>query len=216
MKRLRIAALAALAIVSAAGLARLHAAQSAAPRVSTPGAAALIGEVLSARDRMEEDLRVLTDEIGGRVTGSPAYEAALQWGVEAFKRAGVDSVNLESYDAPARWEAESARAAVVSPYRFPLRVASFSLSPSTDGAITAKLVDAGFGRKAEFEKIGAKAKGAIALVRTKPMKTFEDLFGEYLMGPEMVEAARAGGVAALLFLSSRPPDLLYRHPVNPA
>jgi hypothetical protein len=215
MKRFRVAALAAAAIVSAVGFARLAAAQSApAARSSAAGPAALIGEVLSPRDRMEEDLRVLTDEIGGRVTGSAAYEASLQWGVEAFKRAGVDSVNLESYDAPARWEAESARAAVVSPYKFPLRVASFSLSPSTDGAITAKLVDAGFGRKGEFEKIGAKAKGSIALVRTKPMKTFEDLFGEYLMGPEMVEAARAGGVAAILFLSSRPRDLLYRHQVN--
>jgi hypothetical protein len=61
-----------------------------------------MGEVLSQRNRMEEDLRVPTDEIGGRVTGSPGYEAALQWGVEAFRKAGVDSVKLESYDAPAR------------------------------------------------------------------------------------------------------------------
>ena len=108
---------------------------------------------------MEEDLRVLTDEIGGRVTGSAAYEAALQWGVEAFKRAGVDSVNLESYDAPARWEAESARAAVVSPYRFPLRVASFSLSPSTDGAITAKLVDAGYGADERLREARREGEG---------------------------------------------------------
>ena len=214
MRRLRVAALAAIVIVSAAGLARRSAAQAAAPRVSAAGDSGLIGEVLSSRNRMEEDLRVLTDEIGGRVTGSAAYEAALKWGVEAFQKAGADSVRLESYDAPARWEAESATASVVSPYRFPLRVASFSLSPSTNGVVTAPLVDGGTGRKADFEKLGAKARGAVALVRTKPMKSFEDLFGEYLMGPEMVEAARSSGAAAILFQSSRPRDLLYRHQVN--
>jgi carboxypeptidase Q len=189
-------------------------APAAAASRSDSCAAALIGEVLSPRNRMEEDLRVLTDEIGGRVTGSASYEAALQWGMEVFRHAGVDSVTLESYDAPARWEAESASAAVVSPYRFSLRVVSFALAPSTQGRITAPLVDAGAGRKADFEKLGPKAKGAIALVRTKPMKSLEDLFAEYLMGPEMLGAARQSGASAVLFLSSRPRDLLYRHQVS--
>ena len=188
--------------------------QASAASRADAGPAVLIGEVLSPRDRMEEDLRVLTDEIGGRVTGSPSYEAALQWGMEAFRRAGVDSVRRESYDAPARWEAESASAAVVSPYRFPLRVVSFALAPSTPAGLTAPLVDAGTGRRADFEKLGGKGKGAIALVRTKPMKSLEDLFGEYFMGPEMVEAARKTGVSAILFLSSRPRGLLYRHQVS--
>ncbi len=188
--------------------------QASAASRADGGPAVLIGEVLSPRDRMEEDLRVLTDEIGGRVTGSPSYEAALQWGMEAFRRAGVDSVRRESYDAPARWEAESASAAVVSPYRFPLRVVSFALAPSTPAGLTAPLVDAGTGRRADFEKLGGKGKGAIALVRTKPMKSLEDLFGEYFMGPEMVEAARKTGVSAILLLSSRPRGLLYRHQVS--
>lgn len=178
------------------------------------GSAALIGEVLSPRSGMEENLRVLTDEIGGRVTGSPAYEEALRWGVEAFRRAGVDSVHLEAYDAPAKWIAQSASASVVSPYRFPLHVTSFALAPSTPGAVTASLVDAGPGRRSDFEKLGAKAKGAVALVGTKPMKSLEDLFAEYLGGPEMVDAARKSGVAAILFLSSRPRGLLYRHQVS--
>src|ERR1700751_5004134 len=121
MRRERRRALWAIVLLSAGlgspGRARAQAASSAKSPASA--SAALIGEVLSPRNRMEEDLRVLTDEIGGRVTGSPAYEAALQWGIEAFRRAGVDSVKLESYDAPARWEAESATAAVVAPWQFP-------------------------------------------------------------------------------------------------
>lgn len=201
--------LAALCAVSRAPLAAAPVTPEAGPSAS-----AVIAEVLSPRSRMEEDLRVLTDEIGGRVTGSAAYEAALLWGEEAFRRAGVDSVRLESYEAPTRWEAESASAAVVAPYRFPLRVISFALAPSTGGPLTAALVDAGSGRRADFEKLGAGAKGAIALVRTRPMRTLEDLFGEYLAGPEMLDAARRSGAAAILFLSSRPRDLLYRHQVS--
>ena len=46
------------------------------------------------------------------------------------------------------------------------------------------------------------------------MKSLEDLFGEYFAGPEMVEGARKSGVAAILYLSSRPRVLLYRHQVS--
>jgi carboxypeptidase Q len=213
VKRLALRAVSGVLLFSAVLDSAAPARAQAAPAVS-PASASLIGDVLSSRNRMEEDLRVLTDEIGGRVTGSPAYEAALRWGVEAFRRAGVDAVELESYDAPARWEAEAARASVVSPYRFALKVTSFALAPSTPGVLTAALVDAGAGRRADFERLGGKARGAIALVRTKPMKSFDDLFAEYLMGPEMLETARAKGVAAILFLSSRPRGLLYRHQVS--
>jgi Zn-dependent M28 family amino/carboxypeptidase len=123
----------------------------------------------------------------------------------------VDSVALESYDAPARWEPIDAEAEVISPFRFPLRVVSFANAPSTREKIKAPLVDAGSGKRADFGKLGRRARGAIALVRTKPMLSFEDLFAEYLAGPEMVEAADAAGVAAILFMSTRPRDLLYRH-----
>lgn len=34
---------------------------------------------------MEENLRRLTDEIGGRVSGSPEMAQAIEWGVGAFR-----------------------------------------------------------------------------------------------------------------------------------
>jgi Zn-dependent M28 family amino/carboxypeptidase len=182
-----------------------------APARKTP---AIASEVLSDRSRMEEDLRLLCDEVGGRPTGSMAYGAALQWGVDAFRRAKVDSVALESYDAPARWEPIDAEAEVISPVRFPLRIVSFGNAPSTREKIKAPLVDAGSGTRADFERLGRQARGAIALVRTKPMLTFDDLFAEYLAGPEMVKAAEASGAAAVLFVSTRPRDLLYRHTIT--
>jgi hypothetical protein len=186
----------------------------AAAPAADPSPERLIAEVLSSRSAMEENLRVLTDEIGGRVTGGASYERALSWGVAAFRRAGVDEVARESYPAPAKWEGESARAAVIAPVSFPLRVVSFALAPSTLGALEAPLVDAGAGREADFERLGEKARGAVALVRSKPMASFEDLFAEYLAAPETMRAAVARGCAAILFVSTRPRDLLYRHTVT--
>jgi hypothetical protein len=206
-----------LALVGFAALAALTA-QSPAPRKKASVAArrmpAIAAEVLSPRSRFEEDLRYLTDEIGGRATGSPAYEESLRWGLDAFRRAGVDGAGLEAYHAPTRWEAVRATGAVVAPVRFPLRVISFANAPPTSGPLTAALVDAGDGREADFDRLGGKVRGAIALVRSKPMRTFEDLFAEYLAGPGMVRAAEKRGAAAILFVSPRPRGLLYRHTVT--
>ncbi len=148
------------------------------------------------------------------MTGSAGYEKALQWGVDAFKKAGVDSVKLETYPVPVKWEGVWATASVVSPSAFALRVVSLGLTPSTPGALTAAVVDAGDGRKADFARLGAAAKGAIVLVHTRQMLSFDDLFAEYQAGPETMQAAVDAGAAAILFLSTRPRDLLYRHTIT--
>jgi acetylornithine deacetylase/succinyl-diaminopimelate desuccinylase-like protein len=189
-------------------------ASAAAIAQDAAAAASVTTRLTGPSSRLEADLRVLTDEIGGRVTGSEGYEKALQWGLDAFRRAGVDAVRLEPYPAPAKWEGVSASAEVVSPVRFPVRVVSFALAPSTAPALTAPLVDAGPGGAADFDKLGGKARGAIVLVRTKPMGSFEDLFAEYLAAPDVMRAAIAHGAAAILFQSTRPRDLLYRHTIT--
>ncbi len=176
--------------------------------------AVLIERLTGPTSRLESNLRVLTDEVGGRVTGSAGYERALRWGVDAFRRAGVDSVKLESYPVPARWEAVSASASVVAPSQFPLRVVSLGLAPSTPGALTAPLVDVGSGRRSDFARLGALTKGAVALVHSRPMTSMADLFEEYQAGPETMQAAVEHGLAAILFTSTRPRDLLYRHTIT--
>ena len=175
---------------------------------------AVVERATGPSSRLESDLKVLTDQIGGRVTGSANYTRALQWGMEAFRRAGVDAVRLESYPVPAQWEGIAASASVVSPAAIPLRVVSLGLAPSTPGPVTAPLVDAGDGHRSDFDRLGDSARGAIALVHTKPMNSFDDLFAEYIGGPEIMQAAAEHGVAALLFLSTRPRDLLYRHTIT--
>src|SRR5215471_15169574 len=62
----------------------------------------LMEEALRASP-IEQNLRHLTDEIGGRVPGTPAMDKAVAWGVNAFKAAGADSVHTEEFKLPASW-----------------------------------------------------------------------------------------------------------------
>src|SRR5260370_12512862 len=52
---------------------------------------------------LESNLRGLTDDIGGRIPGTPSMQRAVEWGVQAFKAAGADSVHTEEFTIPYSW-----------------------------------------------------------------------------------------------------------------
>src|SRR5712691_13500533 len=52
---------------------------------------------------LESNLRHLTDEVGGRVPGTPAMQRAIDWGVQMFKAAGAESVHTEEFTIPNSW-----------------------------------------------------------------------------------------------------------------
>src|SRR3954454_24885841 len=62
----------------------------------------IIGEALKPSP-LENNLHRLTDEIGGRVPGTPAMQHAVEWGVQAFTAAGADSVHTEGFTIPYSW-----------------------------------------------------------------------------------------------------------------
>jgi hypothetical protein len=163
---------------------------------------------------LEENLRYLTDSIGGRVTGSPAADRAVGWAVEAFRHAGVDEVHTEKFSLPAGWSEGRTRIEVLAPEPFPLRLVSIAWSPATpDGGITANIVDARVGDDAGFSKIGPAAKGAIVLVHSSLLVTWDDLDHEYAIAAAIADRAMNAGAAAVFWMSSRPNLLLYRHTV---
>ncbi|MFZ0878808.1 MAG: M20/M25/M40 family metallo-hydrolase [Candidatus Acidiferrales bacterium] len=161
---------------------------------------------------LAENLRHLTDEIGGRVTGSPAADKAVGWGVEAFRHAGVDEVHTEKFTIPVGWSEGATHVDVLSPVSFPVRLVSIGWSPATPaGGITSDIVDVGMGDDAAFAKAGDAAKGAIVLVHTNFLVTWDDLFNEYLHQGEIIDRAVKAGAAAVFWMSTRPSLLLYRH-----
>ena len=64
---------------------------------------------------LETNLRRLTDEIRGRVTGTPRMERAVAWAVAAFRAAGVDDVHTEKFTVPAVWAQRPARVDMLAP-----------------------------------------------------------------------------------------------------
>lgn len=161
---------------------------------------------------LPENLRILTDVIGGRVTGSPAADKAVGFTVEAFRRAGVDEVHTEKFMVPVGWSEGKTQLEILKPESFPVRLVSVGWSPPVpEGGLTADVVDAGPGDDAAFTKVGAAAKGAIILVHTKLLVTLDDLFTEYAEAPGIIDRALKAEAAGILWMSSRPNLLLYRH-----
>ena len=164
---------------------------------------------------LEKNLRQLTDVIGGRVTGSPAADKAVDSAVEAFRNAGVDEVHTEKFTIPVSWAAGRAQLDVLSPNPFPVHLVSAGWSPATpqDG-IAANVVDVGTGDEAGFARAGASVKNTIVLVHTSILKTWDDLENEYIEQPAIVSRAVNAGAAAILWMSTRPYMLLYRHSLS--
>jgi carboxypeptidase Q len=161
---------------------------------------------------LEENLRTLTDSIGGRVTGSPAAARAVAWAADALRKAGVDSVHTEKFTLAAGWIEGRTRVDVLAPGTFPVRVVASAWSPPTpQGGITADVVDVDRGDQAGFAAAAKAVKGAILLVHSNLLVTYADLDHEYEVQPGIIARARKAGAAAIFWMSTRPSLLLYRH-----
>jgi carboxypeptidase Q len=182
----------------------------------------LIAEALKPSS-LESNLRHLTDEIGGRVPGTPAMQRAVQWGVEAFKAAGADAVHTEDFPMPVSWSEGATQMSVnsigtaVDPklsalpaVEFHVRAVSIAWGPALPPARHVPVLDVGKGTADDFKKAG-DISSKIILVHSGSMKTWADLFDEYLRAPPIIDAAVKGKAKAIAFISSREHDLLYRH-----
>lgn len=174
-------------------------------------AAAKILPLVMGASPLESNLRRLTDEIGGRVTGTPAMQRAVAWAVAAFRAAGVDA-HTEKYTMPVTWNEGATHLDVLAPMPLPVHLLSTGWSPATPaGGIEANLVDVGNGTAADFSAAGSAAKGAILLVRSEVSVTWADLFNEYMRAPEIIALAKQAVASAILWMSARERLLLYRH-----
>src|ERR1700751_2056200 len=124
---------------------------SATETSSCAEAAAKLLPLILGDSPMIENLRRLTDEVGGRVTGSPEMAKAVQWGVAAFRAAGVD-VHTEKYGLPVTWKEGATRLTILSPPNSSstVRAVSEGWGPATpSGGIDSNLVDIGDGTDAD-------------------------------------------------------------------
>ena len=171
----------------------------------------LIAEALKLSP-IETNLRRLSDEIGGRIPGTPAFQRAVDWGVAAFKEAGAESVHTEEFSIQHSW-AEGATEMTASPYSgsaFVVHAVSVAWAPALAAAKHVPIVDVGDGTAAEFAKIGDVA-GRLVLVHSKVLASWDDLFAEYERAPAVIALAVKGKAKAIAFMATREHGILYRH-----
>jgi hypothetical protein len=199
---------------------------STADASSCAQVAAKILPMVMGPSPLEENLRWLTNEVGGRVTGSPQMAKAVEWAVGAFRAAAVE-VHTEKYALTVTWAeghtsvvvtapSEMAHAAVpggVAPTSegLVLRAVSEGWGPATPpGGMDAPVIDIGVGTEDDFARVGS-VRGAILLAHSEVGSTWADLFNEYLRPPEIIARALKGGASAILWMGARERLLLYRH-----
>ncbi|MBL0213550.1 MAG: M20/M25/M40 family metallo-hydrolase [Myxococcales bacterium] len=138
-------------------------------------------------------LAELTENIGGRVTGSKAYGQAVTWAMAQLTAAGAQHVHVEKFTLAHGWQRGPARGKVLSPRVRALHVESFGWAPSTPAGGVRGPVLLMHG----FDDVPAQVKGAIVVV--------ERPSGGGGPGPKRVLAMRkaltalhAGGARAVL------------------
>ncbi|MGH9497147.1 MAG: hypothetical protein ACRD3B_19280, partial [Candidatus Sulfotelmatobacter sp.] len=168
---------------------------------------------------LQDNLHRLTDEIGGRVPGTPAMQHAVQWGVQAFTAAGADSVHTEGFEIPNSWaegatEMNASTSYQVSPTKvggatvlsnFHVRAVSVAWAPALAPVKHVPIVDVGEGTALDFKKAG-DISGKVVLVHTVVLKTWADLFAEYMNAPPIVDLAVKGNAKAIAFMATREHD----------
>jgi carboxypeptidase Q len=170
---------------------------------------AVMQEALKPNTPIQENLRRLTDEIGGRVPGTPQMEMAEKWAMAGFSAAGADSVHTEEFAIPQSWSEGDTQVNVAAPVEFSVRAVSVAWAPPL-AMTTSRVIDVGMGTAEDFAKAG-DITGAIVLVHSKALATWEDLFEEYFSAPGVIERSVRGKALLIAFTATREYDILYRH-----
>jgi len=121
------------------------------------------------RSHAQQLFLALTDGIGARLTGSPAYTQAARWAQARFTEFGLANVHLEPVPFPRGWSLEKISVEMTSPRYMPLIAYADAWSPSTGGEIVAAPVFIGGKSPDDVSAMAASIKGAI--VMTQPILT---------------------------------------------
>ena len=165
----------------------------------------IFNEALS-NGKSYSNLDYLSNKIGGRLSGSPQAQQAVEWAFKAMKEAGADTVYLQECMVPhwVRGAKEVGKTVSANPKsNKELAISALGGSIATPaGGITANIVEA-IGIK-DLEKLGKeKIKGKIVFYNEPMDPTFIGTFNAYGKAVQQrwagaMEAAKYGAVAVIV------------------
>ena len=117
--------------------------------------------------------RTLTDEIGARLTGSPAHVRAANWARDRFMEWGLTNPHLEPYEFGRGWQLEHISAEMTEPRYFPLIAHGEAWTPSTKGVMSGRAIYVGDKNVSQIQAMEGQLRGAIVLTHL-PVTEFVD------------------------------------------
>ena len=138
------------AVVLAIGL--LQAAAAAQEPVDATMIAAIRAEGLD-RSQAPDLFYTLTDVLGPRLSGSPAYEGAARWAMDRFREWGLENPRLEAFDFGPGWTLEKLTVEMSAPRYMPLIGYAEAWSPPTSGLLAGTPVYIGDSSAGEIEAL---------------------------------------------------------------
>jgi carboxypeptidase Q len=158
-------------------------------------ASRLIGEAVGSTFAWQR-LALLTDNIGNRLSGTPALDRAIEWATEEMTRDGLENVHTESVKVP-RWVRGAESAEILEPARHAMVMLGLGDSVGTAAAgpdgIQAEVVVV-----RSFEELDAnvdRVRGRMVLFNV-PFTNYGETVRYRSQGPS--RAARHGAVAILV------------------
>jgi hypothetical protein len=106
----------------------------------------------------------LTDQIGGRLTNSPAMREAERWTAAEFARYGLANVHKEAFEFGRGWWIESSSLRMTGPRPLQLRAMPVAWTPGTSGTVKAEIVVAPMSEEKHFAAWKGKLAGKVVLV----------------------------------------------------
>ena len=107
----------------------------------------------------------LTDQIGPRLTASPAYKQAADWARDRLRSFGLADARLEPWPFGRGWVLDSLTIEITGPRYMPLIGYAEAWSPSTTGDVVGTPVAIGGKSVAEVTAMRDRLKGAIVLMQ---------------------------------------------------
>jgi carboxypeptidase Q len=106
----------------------------------------------------------LADQVGGRMTNSPAMRVAERWTQDRLKSWGLQNVRTEGFDFGRGWWIESAHVRMIAPRPLELHSIPIAWTPATNGPLEAPIMVAPIRTEKDFDTWKGKLAGKIVLV----------------------------------------------------
>jgi hypothetical protein len=149
----------------------LFAAAAAAVLAATPALAQVHPETLNQiadegfnRGQVVSTVEYMSDQIGGRMTNSPAMRKAEAWTAGKFTEWGLANVHKEGFDFGRGWWIEDASVRMIAPRPILLHSIPVAWTPPTNGPVKGEIIVAPMAREADLDKWKGKLAGKIVLI----------------------------------------------------